>query len=449
MGNLAVANAEVQPVQENAQTKQVQSKINYKIVAIRVTGNVKTTEKQILKLLPALEIGKNLSTATLSKQIQTANAYGNIFLKVDLSPEKGGYQATIIVQEAAKQDTFYTAIESTGNDFTGNSRLILGYLNPNLNEDSDLLGINVVLSPEKMDKFYQGGFFYRKLLPRTSDSIHFHASYSDSRLGVVSEQAIGNLGNMTISAAGKGLTTGITYQHNLVNKPTEKQNLFFGINYNQNKNSQELNFFGTKLPDMGVDTDSLKASLSWNHSLHSTKTNFSYMLGVNTNLAGNEKSYHESRFGSDKNFTTFNYGLNYQGKLKGDWILAASMFGQYSSNKLIYPEQMSLGGMYTVRGFKQGIIQGDQAYFARFEVYTPEIAPNHRLLAFYDIGETHNNDANVGEYATQTIAGTGIGWKYTDNKNGWALGMSYGFAVKKPSFAVDDGRFDFSVMKRF
>lgn len=111
---------------------------------------------------------------------------------------------------------------------------------------------------------------------------------------------------------------------------------------------------------------------------------------------------------------------------------------------------MSLGGMYTVRGFKQDIIQGDKVLCGKLEIYTPEFAKNQRLLAFYDIGTVKNNHVfNPGELSSETISGAGIGWRYTDSKNNLSIGLDYGFALKEPSFDVDNGRGYFSVMKKF
>lgn len=416
----------------------------YVIKDIQVVNNDKLSENEILCLIPELKPGKIADIKKVSEQVQLANTSNNVKLNVNLVPVGEEYIAKITVQEGEK-DFIFTSVENTGNDYTGKSRLVLGYVDNNLSGKQDLFGVTAVTSPDKMDKMLQLGAFYRVLLPKQGDSMYFTASYADSKLGIVQEYS--GFGNL--SAKGKGYAIGSHYVHNVRLLPNERANLDFGIDYTSYKNNTDLNILGITLPSH-TKVNALKASLTWNHSKSLENQAWAYSVGVSQNLKGDAEDYQMARYGSEDKFTILTGSVNYKAKTKSDWMVCASAFGQYTNDDLVYPEQMSLGGLYTVRGFKQNIIQGDKALCGKLEIYTPEFAKNQRLLAFYDIGTVKNNHAfNAGELSSETISGAGIGWRYTDSKNGLAIGLDYGFALKEPSFDVDDGRGYFSVMKKF
>ena len=415
----------------------------YIIKEVQAVNNEKLSEDEILRLVPELKAGKSADIKKVSEQVQLANTSNNVKLNVNLVPVGEEYIALIAVQEGEK-DFVFTSIENTGNDYTGKSRLVLGYVDNNLSGKQDLFGLTAVTSPDKMDKMLQLGAFYRVLLPKQGDSMYFTASYADSKLGIVQEYP----GYGSLSAKGKGYAVGSHYVHNVRLLPNEKANVDFGLDYTSYKNNIDLNTLGGTEPHH-TKVNALKASLTWNQSKSLENQAWAYSVGISQNLKGDKEDYQLARYGSEDKFTILTGSFNYKVKTKSDWRLFVRAFGQYTNDDLVYPEQMSLGGMYTVRGFKQDIIQGDKALCGKLEIYTPEFAKNQRLLAFYDIGTVKNNHLNAGELSSETISGAGIGWRYTDSKNNLSIGLDYGFALKEPGFDADNGRGYFSVMKKF
>ena len=415
----------------------------YIIKEVQAVNNEKLSEDEILRLVPELRAGKSADIKKVSEQVQLANTSNNVKLNVNLVSVGEEYIAVIAVQEGEK-DLVFTSIENTGNDYTGKSRVVLGYVDNNLSGKQDMFGLTAVTAPDKMNKMLQLGAFYRILLPKQGDSMYFTASYSDSKLGIVQEfSGFGNL-----SAKGKGYAVGSHYVHNVRLLPNERANLDFGLDYTSYKNNTDLTILGETVPSH-KKVNALKASLTWNQSKSLQNQAWAYSVGISQNLKGDKEDYQLARAGSEDKFTILTGSFNYKAKTKSDWIILVRAFGQYTNDDLVYQEQMSLGGMYTVRGFKQDIIQGDKALCGKLEIYTPELAKNQRLLAFYDIGTVKNNHVNAGELSSETISGAGIGWRYTDSKNNLSIGLDYGFALKEPGFDADNGRGYFSVMKKF
>ncbi|MDD3012852.1 MAG: ShlB/FhaC/HecB family hemolysin secretion/activation protein [Candidatus Gastranaerophilales bacterium] len=102
--------------------------------------------------------------------------------------------------------------------------------------------------------------------------------------------------------------------------------------------------------------------------------------------------------------------------------------GQFSPNTLLCPEQMQIGGMYSVRGFDEGLVLGDIGYNASLEVRTPIPflpqklnipLPKHiksinlkdriQFATFYDQGFAHAIHQNYSEHYNNFLQGVGVG----------------------------------------
>ncbi len=99
------------------------------------------------------------------------------------------------------------------------------------------------------------------------------------------------------------------------------------------------------------------------------------------------------------------------------------LYGQYTDfQELPSTEQFSIGGMATVRGYKESALSGDKGWSATFEWGFPisKDQQTWRSFLFLDHGVVYNN------YKVETkkdfLTSTGIGFEY--NKSGW-----YGKAV--------------------
>lgn len=140
--------------------------------------------------------------------------------------------------------------------------------------------------------------------------------------------------------------------------------------------------------------------------------------------------------------------------------------GQFTPNTLLAPEQMNIGGMYTVRGFKEGVLLADMGYNATFEVRTPlsflpekvklpipfmkkkpDIAMKNRIqfVSFYDQGLTkllHQDNSYDDGHFLQSV---GVGLKcYLTNNISANVDFGVPLGAKK-TISDDFGRFHFSI----
>lgn len=146
----------------------------------------------------------------------------------------------------------------------------------------------------------------------------------------------------------------------------------------------------------------------------------------------------------------FNLGLPF------NWILTAD--GQYSFQNLYGNDQFSIGGEWTVRGYRDNVISGDNGFYVRNELRTPmdRLVPNilteksfmnkwgkwsvnsalgrTQLGIFGDYGYVENAhkitpdpyDSNSG-----AMAGIGAGLYYSGQYLNWSLAYSRGLSAPK------------------
>lgn len=168
----------------------------------------------------------------------------------------------------------------------------------------------------------------------------------------------------------------------------------------------------------------------------------------------------------DSKFVKFNTLLTRLQKLPHNCLGIMRLNTQFATSTLLPAEQMQLGGAYTVRGFDQSALLGDNGYVLSFEGRTPipflpktvnvpywkdktvavPLKDSLRLAAFYDQGwtkviqqditESHRNffqsvgvglRVYVGKYMTANFdLGVPLGRKRYDGQN--AVGFHFGLS---------------------
>lgn len=120
----------------------------------------------------------------------------------------------------------------------------------------------------------------------------------------------------------------------------------------------------------------------------------------------------------------YNAYLMRRKNLPGDRYLMYRLMGQHTAFEQIpSTEQFSIGGMATVRGYKEGLLSGDEGWYASMEYGIP-VSADHRTwrsFLFLDHGVVYSNYSVTGTQKDY-ITSTGIGLEYA--KGGW-----YGKAV--------------------
>ena len=118
------------------------------------------------------------------------------------------------------------------------------------------------------------------------------------------------------------------------------------------------------------------------------------------------------------------------------WSLLGAMTGQWSSAPLVSNEQMSAGGVDSVRGYYESQVAADMGMRLSFEMGTPSYAGKHGEvwgLTFVEGAYLENSDTGVEEDSEFRLASVGFGLR-AQSKKQWFFDLDAGYPLK----AVDE-----------
>jgi hemolysin activation/secretion protein len=120
-------------------------------------------------------------------------------------------------------------------------------------------------------------------------------------------------------------------------------------------------------------------------------------------------------------FSKFKYGFYYSlpfSVLHKDFGFTSQLSGQKSNNVLYGSEQIQIGGLYSVRGFVNNVLAGDDGYYWRNEISMRQPVTigsetiNGRIYAGYDTGEVRNIAPNIPQGRLSGMAiGMSVNWR--------------------------------------
>jgi hemolysin activation/secretion protein len=131
---------------------------------------------------------------------------------------------------------------------------------------------------------------------------------------------------------------------------------------------------------------------------------------------------------SDLDYLKYNVALSRQQKIYKDWSVLLRAGGQWTDKSLISNEQFALGGVNSVRGYKEGEVYGDTGWCASIEPHIPAVELGNftddgesaplwfRAWTFVDYGEAYLTDAASGSHKRFQLWGAGIGGMATIGK---------------------------------
>lgn len=136
-------------------------------------------------------------------------------------------------------------------------------------------------------------------------------------------------------------------------------------------------------------------------------------------LSGQKQSnYDQLSFGSKPKYVYFRTSFDQKQYLPKDFAIHLEFVGQVSSNKLLPSERYSLGGMDTVRGYRNRFVNLDDILLTSIEMITPSfhlfkhkknvLNDRFEMLAFIDFATGMDANSSRGH----TMLGTGLGMRY-------------------------------------
>lgn len=414
----------------------VRLKINEnRLGKINIEGNRYFNQANILRSLPSLHQGEtpNLNAVSQSLKLANDNPAKKITLQLQNSDKENEVDANITVKDERPWKIGVSG-DNTGDKQTGRTRLGFLLQHANIIDRDQLLTLQYITSPEKLDKVNIYSVGYRVPLYALGASIDLIGAYSNVDSGAISAATY----NMNVS--GRGSILGLRYNQNLTRIGSYEHKLILGLDYRAYENSIDLQ--GIQLGNnVTVHPLSLTYAGTWTMD---NKLSAGFYLTDSQNLPGywdgrdTNADIENARTGAPRIYNIFRYGANLTYALGADWQARAQFNGQYTRDPLVPAEQYGIGGATTVRGFAEREVTNDQGYSGNVEIYTPDLsrffgftAFQSRVLLFYDRGYVSRKDPVPGDIASTEIAGMGPGLRLTDGKR-FSFSADCGFVVDPP-----------------
>ena len=382
--------------------------ITFEIDRVTVEGNKYYSSDNILSSLPMLRAGWTPNSREIARSLMVANEHPSKYLSVFLKEGKtpGRIDARVEARDSRPYQ-FFHAFSNTGNRETGHYRWSLGYQQSNLFDLDHTMTLSYTTSPGNWDDVGQYGGYYR--IPLYEQGAGLTMFYTHSR---VDQGTIADF----FEVSGKGTFYGASFDYALYPLQDYNHKLHFGLQDKLFDNN--ISVIGGA--PFGVDVRSRPLSLRYTGRLQKPRLNgelyIEYLRNVSWGSNNNLISYSANRAGADSHWDAIRYGGNLDYSLPQNYLLRFRFDVQLATEPLISGEQFGLGGINSIRGFEEREVSGDLGQQLNFEVWTPPLDYNIRLLGFVDAGKWWIVDQIPGQNRRDSLLSFGLGarWQWKD-----------------------------------
>lgn len=378
-----------------------------KVGRLRVKGARWFLPSRIKKEVPSMAEGTVPNLDQVGKEMIALNRMADRRVTPDLRP---GVEPGSVDIELTVEDTFplHGSLELNNRYSADTTPLRLnGALSyGNLFQLGHTLGVNAQVAPENTEDALVYSAYY---LARVSENMSLMVN------GTKQDSDISTLGGAAV--AGKGEIVGLRAMVDLPNAEKFFHNFNFGIDY---KNFAEDIVIGKDTISSPIEYYPLSAnySASWIAEKSFTELNTSLNLHLR-GMGSDTADYAEKRFNASGNFIYLRGDLAHTRDLKGGAQAFGKIQGQVAGQPLINSEQISGGGLGTVRGYLEATALGDNGIFGTVEYRTPTLigrgdtsanpADEWRFHAFADVGMVGIYDPLSGQKKRTGLSSVGLG----------------------------------------
>jgi hemolysin activation/secretion protein len=440
------------------------------------------SEKQLRGKMTHIQKGQVFNYNDFRSDIFSINSHPDVMLDADLRVNKeivdGKLRRYVDTDYMVKETVPLHAVlslDNSGTDATGNWGAGLTVQHLNLTKHDDVLSVNVPVSIDGSLKSASGSYF----LPYSwgnGGAYTLYGGYSE----MYTEDVIPNF-----DEEGKGHFTGVQMSHKLMpNSKKHSLDVAAGITYRDLTSTTY--FMGTELPERAITMVPLALTLSYSslqpgflggRNFFTAQTIY-HQPGVLG--SSDDEEFEKQRALADSEYWIEKLqGARIQplfgkkdsdGSMRDQWVLFLKGDAQIASGTLVPAEQMGVGGATTVRGYKERVNLGDNAFVGTAELRTPlllgmisspflsaeqkakrELDPVDYLqfITFFDYGYVEYADPQPGEEPSDSIYSVGVGVRMSLTKHS-QLSLDYGIPLTTTEDDDDkNGRFHLNVKFQF
>ncbi len=419
---------------------------------VTVTGN-KWFSKEEIEQSVRLEEGHVIAGNLLNQDLYWLNR--NPFRHIDAIYTPGEEEGTTDIELQVK-DRFplriYAGIDNTGNDVTGNNRLFTGFNWGKLFGTDQSLSYQYATSSD-FKRIHTHSLFYEAPLP-WRHLLLIYGGYSS----VDADFCVPNLKGSKFHTSGFSLQGSLRYGIPLKTSPNFLHEITAGADFKRTNNN--LDFGGR--PVISQDNVNLtQVMLSYNLGYEAERANISFeiegfwspgkWISDQTN-----RDYESLRPFAKNQYVYARSAFTLIWRMFKEWSMHQYLRGQWASINLLPSEEYALGGYNTVRGYKERVINGDNAFIWNFEMRTPPVTVLPRMMAwkhvndqfqaliFFDYGLASVKRTAPGQKKSEYLVSLGPGVRYSIGPF-LTLRADWGFQLHHITFNEPDHRLHFAL----
>ena len=363
-----------------------------------VTGNQRISEKALLSRIHG-RTGELVDVDRLEDELRVYNSTNTYQVQAELVPgeEEGTSDLHLVLQEKENPLTSFLFTDNAGQKESGRYRI---------GAYTEYRGIgghdaSLAVSPVWTEGIWGGSVMYDT--PWGHHGTQAQISYSRNLVDIID----GTFKDYDMKANSNDAAISITHPVNIT--PLSRVDVFL----EGHRKWSDTTYSGMELSNSATRT--VKAGLS---ARSFDENGLWFFMTSVTGYESDDRANHK-----DNNGSYYSAYLMRRQNLKHDQYMLYRLYGQYTAfESLPSTEQFTLGGMGSVRGYKESILSGDKGWFAGMEYGFP-ISSDHqtwRGFVFLDHGVAYNNFSVKTTKDYLTSAGFGL----ECSKGGW-----YGKAV--------------------
>ncbi len=396
-----------------------------KLEDVVVEGNKWFSDDQIKEKIRMERAGRILSTPLID-DINYLNR--NPFRRVTVVFEKGeeeGYTDLVLRAEDRFPVRFYTGYEDTGNDLTGEERILIGANWGNAFLQEHTLSYQYAASTDFNTQESHSIFYTIPVRRYDSWTTYFSISTADD-----AELDRSLTGGVLQILNGESIQSGTDYRFGL---PSPNKNLFHGITpgftYKKTYNvlDQVTPFNRVRKELVEVLHWSLKYDFFMRDPIGYSRfeaTAF-HSFGNWTSLNGADEfdstiGPSGSRAGADPTYSYLKLYAERVFVLPWEFEAHGRLTWQFADSNLLATEQLGFGGYNSIRGYTEAEVRGDEGYFFNLELRTPKFSVSEffgnqnpqdqiQLLGFWDYGQARNRRLLAAENDGAELSALGVG----------------------------------------
>ncbi|HMM75896.1 MAG TPA: ShlB/FhaC/HecB family hemolysin secretion/activation protein [Gammaproteobacteria bacterium] len=327
--------------------------IEARVGAVKLTGNASTAEAYVTRRVK-IASGALVDLDALREGLVDFNLRNDLSLRAQLAPG-ASFGTTDIVLQAVEPPRWEATLgfDNAGTEAVGEERVALNLMARSLTRYRDrIITAGVFTEGSKTGSVLVDVPVWRR----------------GTRLGAGFDASDISIENGPLAAAdvtGTASTLTLQATHPLLARPDLRVDGLLA--YRAKQSSTE--FFDVEIANVTVRSIEANVSLTKFDATGTWYTQHGFTSGIDG-------------IGSDNSFLVYRGEVQRWQRLWGDALLRLSVQGQWADIDLLPPaEQFQLGGRYTVRGFREGLLIGDTGYLTSAELRKPVPAQLFGALA--------------------------------------------------------------------